>query len=167
MNFRNTLFVILLVLTSLELSAQVAKDSELFQTLKAQDSIFFQEGFNNCNLDYLRDVIRSDMKFYHDQSGFQDRDTFFENVEKYICVGTGPKPVRKVSESSLEVFPLYNNGVLYGAIQKGIHNFYIREEGKEDRWTSTARFTSVWVLEDQKWTYADCLSYDHGLPETQ
>jgi len=30
------------------------------------------------------------------------------------------------------VFPLYNNGALYGAIQHGIHNFFIREAGKED-----------------------------------
>lgn len=33
--------------------AQVGKDSELFLTLKKQDSVFFARGFNQCDLTYL------------------------------------------------------------------------------------------------------------------
>ena len=91
-------------------SAQVDKNSDLFIELKKQDSIFFERGFNQCDLDYLESRIAEDLKFYHDQSGFQDKNSFFENTQKYICSDSEKKPIRKVDTNSLEVFPLYNNG---------------------------------------------------------
>jgi hypothetical protein len=94
----------------------------------------------------------------------QDRKTFFENTKKYICSNSIQKPIRRVDANSLEVFPLYNNGKLYGAIQHGVHYFYIRENGKEDLWTSTAKFTSVWILENEIWKLSEVLSYDHQNP---
>ena len=116
-------------------------------------------------MEYLRKHITADLKFYHDQSGFQDRKAFFENTQKYICGDNSKKPIRKLEEESLEVFPLYNNGKLYGGIQHGIHHFYIREVGKEDIHTSSARFTTVWILEDNVWKMSNVLSYDHHSPE--
>lgn len=144
--------------------AQTDKNSGLFIELKKQDSIFFERGFNQCDLDYLESRIAEDLKFYHDQSGFQDKSSFFENTQKYICSDTEKKPIRKVDTNSLEVFPLYNNGKLYGAIQKGIHYFYLREMGKDDVWTSTAKFTHIWVLDNEIWKLSEVLSYDHQDP---
>ena len=141
--------------------SQAPKDSELFLTLKTEDSLLFERGFNLCDIDYLESKVSADLKFYHDQSGIQDRATFFENTRKYLCSNPEQKPIRKVDVSSLEVFPLYNNGILYGAIQKGVHNFYIRESGKKDRWTSIAKFTHVWILEKDVWKMSQVLSYDH------
>jgi len=143
------------------LFGQVSKDAELFKTLKIQDSVFFERGFNQCDIEYLENVVADDLKFYHDQSGFQDRKLFFENTRKYICGSSDQKPIRKVEESSLVVYPLYNNGKLYGAIQHGEHHFYIREKGKEDVYTSSARFTHVWLLENGVWKLSEVLSYDH------
>lgn len=147
--------------------AQIKRDSPLFIELKKQDSIFFERGFNQCDIAFLEKAIAEDLKFYHDQSGFQNRRAFFENIKKYICSNPDKKPSRKLEEGSLEVFPLHNNGVFYGAIQHGIHHFYIREAGKEDVWTSTARFTSVWILENDAWTLSDVLSYDHHTPKPE
>ncbi len=144
--------------------AQVSKDSELFQELQLQDSLFFERGFNQCDLEFLESRIAKDLKFFHDQSGFQDRDAFFENTKKYICSDSEKKPLRKVDQPSLEVFPLYNNGALYGAIQSGIHHFYIREKGKEDVWTGTARFTTVRIKNEDIWIMSEVLSYDHQDP---
>lgn len=144
------------------IKAQVSQDSELFQTLKIQDSIFFERGFNQCDLDYLEQKITSDLKFFHDQSGYQSREVFFENSRKYLCSNLEKKPIRKVEPESLVVFPLYKNGVLYGAIQKGIHHFYIREDGKDDVWTSRGRFTHVWITENEEWKISEVLSYDHS-----
>lgn len=144
--------------------AQLAEDSELFLTLKEQDSIFFERGFNQCDMDYLEAHLTMDLKFFHDQSGFQDREIFFDNTRKYICGGGEQKPIRQLKEGSLVAFPLYNNGVLYGAIQHGIHHFYLREAGKEDLWTSTAKFTTVWVLDEEVWKMSEVLSYDHHDP---
>jgi len=150
-----------MLMSSLCLQAQIKNNSELYLTLKMQDSIFFERGFNQCDMDYLEIHIAENLKFYHDQSGFQDRLAFFENTKKYICSNSTQKPIRKVDTGSLEVFPLYNNGNLYGAIQNGTHHFYLRENGKEDLLTSTAKFTSVWVLKDEIWKISEVLSYDH------
>ena len=156
--------IIILLLISFTAKAQVNKDSDLYRALKNQDSTFFERGFNQCDLVYLKNHISDDLKFYHDQGGFQDRIAFFENVQKYICSDVEKKPIRKVDTNSLEVFPLHDNGKLYGAIQTGIHHFYIKENGKEDIWTSTARFTHVWILDKDIWKLSEVLSYDHQQP---
>jgi hypothetical protein len=101
------------------------------------------------------------LRFYHDQGGFQDKTKFLENTANNICGSPSQKPIRKVAPESLEVFPLYASGKIYGAIQTGVHHFYIRENGKKDLWTSTARFTHLWILENESWKLTEVLSYDH------
>lgn len=155
---------VILIFISIAAKGQVNKDSDLFRTLKIQDSTFFERGFNRCDLDYLERHIAEDLKFYHDQSGLQDKKTFFENTQKYICSNSDQKPIRQVDATSLEVFPLYNSGKIYGAIQKGVHHFYLREEGKEDVWTGSAKFTHVWMLDQEIWKLSEVLSYDHQAP---
>ena len=153
--------LILLILFSFTANAQVERDSDLFKEFVKQDSIFFERSFNLCDMVYLEDHITDDLRFFHDQGGFQDRDTFLEMTKQNICGNSNVKPIRKGDSNSLEVFPLYNNGELYGVIQTGIHHFYLREKDKEDVWTSTAKFTSVWVLENNVWKITEVLSYDH------
>ena len=156
---------ILLVIYSIGLAnGQVSKKSDIFLTLKKQDSIFFERSFNLCDLEYLNKAIHKDLIFYHDQSGIQNRDAFIENTKKYICSDATKKPIRKVVEESLEVFPMYNNGVLYGAIQSGIHDFYIREKNKADIHTSRAKFTHLYLLENGNWLLKEVLSFDHNEP---
>ncbi len=164
MKQRITVSLLLLLITTSIISAQTDKKSPLFLELKQQDSLFFERSFNQCDIAYLESRMARDLKFYHDQSGFQDRTKFFENVKQYICGPSTKKPIRKVDTNSLEVFPLYNNGKLYGAIQMGVHHFYSREQGKTDVHTSTAKFTHVWLIEDGIWKLSEVLSYDHREP---
>jgi hypothetical protein len=159
--------IVLLALSVFSTNAQTDKKSDLFIELKIYDSIFFERGFNNCDLNYLESHIAENLKFYHDQSGIQDKNTFLENTRKYICSNTDQKPIRKIEANSLEVFPLFNNGNIYGAIQNGIHHFYLREKGKEDVMTSTAKFTHVWILENGIWILSEVLSYDHKDPVSE
>lgn len=144
--------------------AQMSRNSSLFLELKKQDSVFFERGFNRCDLEYLEKTVADDLRFYHDKGGYQDKSVFMDNTKKNICSAGNRKPIRKVDEQSLTVYPLYNDGKLYGAIQSGIHYFYIREAGKADVWTNTARFTSVWILDGAVWKLRDVLSYDHQDP---
>ncbi|MEQ8523163.1 hypothetical protein [Gracilimonas sp.] len=58
-----------------------------------------------------------------------------------------------------------DNGELYGAIQRGEHEFYILEPGKEMYKTGFARFTHLWLLEDGEWILKRVLSYDHKDPD--
>ena len=157
--------IVLAVCTSNLANAQVAKTSQLFLDLKKQDSVFFERAFNLCDMDYLVKAIHKDLLFFHDQSGIQTKADFLENTKKNICANHNVKPIRKVDENSFEVFPLYNNGKLYGAIQSGRHSFYIREPNKADVATSEAKFTHVWLLEDGNWLLKEVLSFDHRDPE--
>jgi len=144
--------------------AQIDKNSELFLELKKQDSIFFERGFNNCDMAYLEKSVDDGLKFYHDKGGFQDKKLFLERTKENICSNPLKKPIRKVVPESLEVFPLYDNGNLYGAIQTGEHQFYIREPDKKDVLGGRAKFTTVWTKKDGNWLMSDVLSYDHGEP---
>jgi CubicO group peptidase (beta-lactamase class C family) len=146
-------------------NGQVAKNSALFLTMKKIDSVFFERSFNLCDIEYLETAIHKDLLFFHDQSGIQNRADFLKAVKENICSSPDHKPIRKLDENSLEVFPLYNDGKLYGAIENGIHNFYIREPDKMDIATSTAKFTMVWLLENENWLLKEVLSFDHHDPE--
>ncbi|MBX9734421.1 MAG: class A beta-lactamase-related serine hydrolase [Chitinophagaceae bacterium] len=162
---RHLLTILLAACTINLLNGQVAKNSQLFLDLKKQDSVFFERAFNLCDTVYLKSAIHKDLLFFHDQSGIQTKADFLENTRKNICSNPNYKPVRKVEENSLEVFPLYNDGKLYGAIQSGIHNFYIREPNKKDTPTSKAKFLHVWLLENGNWLLKEVLSFDHHDPE--
>ena len=155
---------LILFLSVGNLNAQIDKNSPLFLELKKQDSLFFERGFNNCDLAYLEKSVDENLKFYHDNGGFQDKKLFLERTKQNICGNPDQKPIRKVIESSVEVFPLYNNGELYGAIQTGEHQFFTREKNKKDILGGEAKFTSVWTKKDGNWMISDVLSYDHGDP---
>ncbi|HEY0057102.1 MAG TPA: serine hydrolase, partial [Pedobacter sp.] len=161
---KRILFCVFVIISFQNLRAQINRKSSLFTELKKQDSVFFERGFNQCDIAFLEMTTAEDLKFFHDQSGFQDRTKFLENTRKFICSDPDKKPIRKLAEESLNVYPLYSNGALYGAIQHGTHHFYLREIGKEDQLTSTARFTHVWRLQNNSWKLSEVLSYDHQAP---
>ena len=152
---------ILFLILCIPVNAQIDREAPLFIELQKQDSLFFERGFNQCDFDYLNNHISEKLNFYHDQVGLQDRVGFFKSMKTNICSNPDLKPIRKLEQESLEVFPLYLNGELYGAIQKGTHHFYLREKGKADVWTSTGKFTTVWIKEATKWKVSEVLSYDH------
>lgn len=147
-------------------NAQMEPSSELYRTVQDLDSILFINGFNNCMLQEMDPYIAKDLEFYHDQSGIStSKEEFFEAINQNICSNWDKKPIRKLVKGSMEVFPLYNNGVIYGAIQKGVHQFYIKESDKEPYLTSTAKFTHVFTMQDNLWQLKRVLSYDHNSPE--
>ncbi|MFY0603425.1 MAG: DUF4440 domain-containing protein [Flavobacteriaceae bacterium] len=156
--------LILLIITfflSLMSNAQVDTKSELFEQLKKNDSLLFESSFNKCKTSDLIPLISEDFEFYHDQGGITNtKKDFVASVKKNICSNPKSKPKRELINGSLQVFALYNKGVLYGAIQKGKHNFFLIEEGKS-RATVTAYFTHLWILENKKWLLRRVLSYDH------
>jgi hypothetical protein len=141
--------------------AQVETDSELYKTFQKKDSILFEAGFNNCELDLLADQLTDDLEFYHDQGGIQDKAAFLKAMKDNICSSPEQKPIRKLTDGSLKVFPMYSNGILYGAIVEGKHEFFIQEPGKELYNTSTALFSGLWILEQNSWKAKRLYSYHH------
>ncbi|MAD77423.1 MAG: serine hydrolase [Rheinheimera sp.] len=141
------------------------QDMSLHDELAQQDALFFQRGFNECDIAYLDATVSPELRFYHDKSGFQNKALFMQNTQKYICGDMANKPIRKLAADSLSTFPLHRDGILYGAVQHGQHQFYLREAGKPDQLTGTARFTSVWLKAGDDWQLSDVLSYDHQPAE--
>lgn len=148
-------------------SAQVPDTDPLFRRVAALDSVLFEVGFNGCDLEAMSAVVSEELAFYHDQGGPQDKAAFMRATRENICEAPGPKPIRRLEPGSVEVFPMYRGGELYGAIQSGTHRFYLDEPGRPLRPTGVAAFTNLWLAEGDAWRLAHALSYDHRAVETE
>lgn len=154
-----------IMLLSLSLQGQVAKDTELYKTLKSKDSILFDAAFNQCDVPTLESLFTEDFEFYHDRGGFTDgREAFLKSVRENCARRNPSEPQnskRILVDGSLEVYPLYKDGELYGAIQHGVHTFEFLNDRKEYQKGDIAKFTHVWLLKDGQWQVKRELSYDH------
>jgi len=149
---RITIIASVLLLLAGVTQAQIDKQSELFKTLKSKDSLLFEVGFNTCELSVFDSLISEDIEFYHDKGGMsKSRQSFVNSIKNGPCSSGRSAMKRELIDSSLEVYPLHNNGVLYGAIQTGIHTFG----------DAQAKFTHLWMMDNGGWKLSRVLSYDH------
>jgi hypothetical protein len=155
------------ILISGIVSAQVDKNSELFKTLKAKDSILFKIGFNKCEVEKSAALMFDDLEFYHDKGGITNsKEEFIKTMRDGLCREDNPEKVyRFLVEESLEVFPMYNNGELYGALQNGKHFFSPNESMTFEETDNYALFSHLWIIEDNKWKLKRVISYNHTSKE--
>ncbi len=161
-----TLFLLFLWIITPVVYGKPATNPDLLGIVQKLDAALFEKGFNQCDLDALGQAIHPDLDFYHDVGGRQDKAAFMAAMSNNICADTDSKPIRKLVPGSQQVFELKENGKRYGIIQKGDHEFYIKEPGKPLYITGRAKFTNVWVLAGDHWQLIEALSYDHG-PATE
>lgn len=160
--YKSLLFALLIPFLGI---AQVDQKSELFLELEKMDALLFEEGFNNCSTEAMEMAIREDLEFFHDKGGItKGKSTFITSFMTNMC-DANKKPIRKLVPGSLTVFPLRENGILYGVIQKGVHEFFIQEPNKELYKTEVAPFTHLWLKDDAGWKLSRVLSYNHKAPE--
>lgn len=145
--------------------AQTSIKSELFIILKQSDSLLFNTGFNTCDIQPFETLIADDFEFYHDQSGVTtSKEAFIMGIKDGLCHDKNTiKSRRELVNGSLSVYPLYSKGVLYGAIQKGEHQFYESREGQPEQKTSLAKFTHLWIKTENNWQIKRALSYNHTM----
>jgi hypothetical protein len=138
-------------------------EAELFNLLRAKDSLLFNIGFNTCDISQFEKLISANFEFYHDKGGITpNKEKFLESIRNGLCKDPANfQSRRELVPGSLQVFPLSTNGKLYGAIQTGEHRFYENIKGQPERPGSTAKFTHLWLLEFNEWKLARGLSYDH------
>ena len=148
-------------------TAQVDQSSDLFQTLKAKDSVLFKIGFNKCEVEKSAELMTDDLEFYHDKGGITNsKEAFVKIMKNGICRKDNPQKVyRHIVEGSLEVFPMYNNGELYGALQNGKHFFSPKINATYNESDNYALFSHLWIIEDNKWKLKRVISYNHVLKE--
>jgi CubicO group peptidase (beta-lactamase class C family) len=144
--------------------AQEGKNSELYKTILSKDSLLFNVGFNTCDVKQYENLLSENLKFYHDKDGVSDKTKFLYDLKNGLCKSPETRQVKRflVTEST-EIFPLYRNGILYGAIQNGEHLFY---ESKESE-PGSAKFSNVWMLENGDWKLTTSLSFGHQAYKVQ
>lgn len=145
-------FVLILTMAATNLYAQTKNQSDLFNTIQTKDSLLFEVGFNQCNLDQIKTLVVDDVEFYHDIDGItKSREKFLASIKSNLCT-TGKNVIHRTQDkNNLEVFPLYRKGLLYGAIQNGSHRFGVTK----------ASYSHLWLKEDNEWKLARVLSYNH------
>lgn len=138
--FKIWTFILLLLGTALT-TAQVAKDSELYQTILSLDEAYFT-AYNACDLQTQGSLLSDDLEFYHDQGGLSEsKSGILESIEKNIC----GKVTRELLEESMEVHEIKG----FGAVAIGLHKFYNKEE--PNAVSKPSRFVTVWKQEDRDW----------------
>ncbi len=148
----------------LEVAQNDTTQSALYYILKEKDSIMFERSYNQLDTSILEEMATENVEFYHDQGGATYTKQDFINGMK----GLGNlfyKARREVKKGSIEVFPMYKNGELYAGILKGEHSFYAKEPNdKPEYLTSTAKYTTLWILVEDVWKMSRIYSYDHKKP---
>ncbi|MFG4005025.1 serine hydrolase [Flavobacterium aquidurense] len=161
--FQLKLFLVGILLFQFHIGfSQEEKNSKLYKTIMSRDSLLFNVGFNTCDVSQFENLLSNNFEFYHDKDSIQDKALFLKNIRKGLCGSTKTYQARRdLVEGSTEIYPLAKNGVLYGALQIGIHQFFEPVPGQKDKFGSTARFTHLWILENGVWKLRRSLSYDH------
>lgn len=156
------LLVAFLCLTSSQSIAQVKQHSDLHKTILSKDSALFDVGFNTCDISQFETLLSSDFEFFHDKDGTANKTEFLHSLKNGLCGSPDKYQARReLIEASTEIFPLYKNKKLYSAIHHGVHRFYETLTNTDEKFGSSARFTNVWLLENNKWKLKTSLSYDH------
>lgn len=155
-------FTVSLLLLTQFITAQVDPKSDLYKTIMSKDSLLFTIGFNTCDIAQFENLLSDEFKFFHDKDGISDKKQFLTSLRNGLCASPDSyQSRRELISGSTEIFPLYKNNVLYGAIQKGNHRFYETIPPSKEAYAGSARFSNVWLLENGIWKLSECLSYDH------
>jgi CubicO group peptidase (beta-lactamase class C family) len=138
--------------------AQLKCSDALYRTIIEKDSLIFSLGFNNCDITQFENLMSDNLIFLHDKNGISNKQKFLSDLKNGICKGPSVRQVKRIlQKESTEIYPLYKDGIIYGAVQNGIHLFYDNTEITP----GVARFSHVWQLEDGTWKLTTSLSYHH------
>lgn len=141
--------------------AQTKYDS-LTATILYKDSLFWT-AYNNCDTIGFGSYVTDNVEFYHDKGGITlGKQKLVNSITNNLCSNPDYKLRREAIAGTVKVFPLENNGVIYGAIISGQHYFYVTQTGKKEFRDGMARFTQLWQLQNGEWKITRILSYDHG-----
>ncbi|WP_314243012.1 serine hydrolase [Empedobacter tilapiae] len=130
----------------------------LNKTILANDSLLFDVGFNQCDISQFENLLSNHLKFYHDKDGVSTKTKFISDLKNGICNHVDNRQVKRfLIKDKTEIFPLYKNGIIYGAIQNGEHTFSEKRESQQ----GVAKFSNVWILENKSWKLVNSFSFDH------
>lgn len=124
------------------------KDIQLYHTIVAMDSVFF-EAYNNCNMEKQAAVYSDSIEFFHDIGGLStSKKEILASTKNNIC----GKVTRAVIPGSIEVYPIKN----YGAVEMGYHKFFNSQEPNAE--SIPMRFIIIWKTENDNWKITKVIS---------
>ncbi len=144
----------------------MAQPNGVPEETQMEDEVLRMEGilwasYNDCNLNTFPTLLTDDLEFYHDKGGLTvGAEALVESIESGICGNKNWRLRREAVAGSPKIYPLREDGILYGAIASGEHAFYVVEENKE-KLDGFANFTHVWLYKNDVWKISRILSYDH------
>ena len=159
MMYKKTYYLLLTILLStLKITAQEKPISSLYKTIIQQDSLLFSVGFNQCNIQQYEKSLSDQLQFYHDKDGISDKQKFLNDLKNGLCKNPEMRQVKRLLlKDKTEIYPLLKNDTIYGAVHNGDHLFY---ESK-DHQPGIAKFTNIWLLENNEWKLNSSISYNH------
>lgn len=134
--------------------------NSLFREIRDMDTRLFNAIFKECDLASLTNLVTHDFEFYHDRGGLiATNGAQFAEIIRRTCERqqTGQERRSRRELVSMEVYPLSG----YGAIQTGVHRFFILRENEAEEAGDMAKFTHVWRKVGDAWRIVRVLSYDH------
>ncbi|BFO64139.1 nuclear transport factor 2 family protein [Chryseobacterium sp. KCF3-3] len=147
--------------------AQTEKTDPLYKTIMSKDSLFFSVGYNTCNIQQMENLLSDSFEFYHDKGGFEDRKNFIIDFKNGLCKSPETYQIKRVLvDKSTEVYPMYKDGKIYAAIQNGDHLFYEKMGSQAGKLVGEAKFTHLWILENNEWKLKNSLSFNHHPKQT-
>lgn len=162
---RFTLPFFMLVMSVMQ--AQIEKTDPLYKTIMSKDSLFFSIGYNTCNIKQMENLLSDSFEFYHDKGGFEDRKNFIIDFKNGLCKSPETYQLKRVLvDKSTEVYPMYKDGKIYAAIQNGDHLFYEKMGSQAEKLVGEAKFTHLWILENDEWKLKNSLSFNHHPKQT-
>ncbi|MEP7322131.1 MAG: nuclear transport factor 2 family protein [Saprospiraceae bacterium] len=138
------------------------KNQKLTATILNLDSLFWQT-YNECTTEKTGQFLMDDVKFYHDKGGITNgKNNLVASIKNNICGNPNQHIRREAVNGTVNVYPLKNGDSIYGAIISGEHYFYVTANNKPEKREGLAKFTQLWLLQNNEWKMSFILSYDHG-----
>ena len=138
--------------TGTNISAPVS--AELFKTIAGLDSLIF-EAFNKRDIVTLQSFLSDGLEFYHDLGGVTN---YTQNIEAFRKTFSSDRKLRRALViGSMEVYPIKD----FGAVQTGMHRFYVTEKGQKEKLSSEAKFIHLWKNSNGVWKITRIISYGH------
>lgn len=139
----------------------VAAQQPTLNDLKRCDSLFWV-AYNRCDVAGMTAFLPDNFEFYHDVGGpLIGKPNFEVSLSKNLCGNPDFRLRREVIDSTVQIFPLKNQGVLYGALFNAEHLFYINETGKQEFLDGHASFSHLWMIQQGEWKLTRSVSYNH------
>ena len=128
--------------------------TELYNTIADLDISMF-DAFNKREISVLQSFLSEDLEFYHDLGGVTN---YNQNIEAFKKTFVSDRKLRReLVKGSMEVYPIKD----FGAVQTGVHRFYVTEKGQKEKLSSEAKFVNLWQNRNEVWKITKIISYGH------